>query len=205
MPLSPGDVVGNYRVLSAIGRGGMGAVYLAEHPLIGKRVALKVIHQELAARREIVTRFFNEARAVNQIGNDHIVEIHDFGQTPAGEYFFVMEYLDGRNLAQVLLQEGALAVVRAQHIAAQIASALGAAHACAIVHRDLKPDNIMLVPRLGDPDFVKVLDFGLAKMVAQPNQAITAQGVVLGTPHYMSPEACDNPSDIDHRADIYSL
>src|SRR5687768_930032 len=115
----------------------MGAVYLAEHPLIGKKVALKVIHKELAHNREVVGRFFNEARAVNKIGSEHIVEVHDFGQSPDGYYFFLMEYLEGRTLAGVLAAERALGVQRALHIAAQISEALGAAHACAIIHRDL--------------------------------------------------------------------
>ncbi len=180
-------------------------VYLAEHPVIGRKVALKVIHKELAGNREIVTRFFNEARAVNQIGNEHIVEIHDLGQTPEGDYFFVMEYLHGHTLAEVLQRDVVIDVRRALHISAQIASALGAAHACAIIHRDLKPDNVMLVPRLGDPNFVKVLDFGLAKMFVDQGVQLTAKGVVLGTPQFMSPEACESKKGIDHRADIYSL
>src|SRR5262245_16424317 len=145
----------------------MGMVFLAEHPHIKKKVALKVIHRELAGNREVVTRFLNEARAVNQIGNEHIVEIHDFGQTDDGEHFFIMEYLEGRTLAMELARTGrGLAVPRALHVGAQIASALSAAHSHSIIHRDLKPDNVMLVERLGDRDFVKLLDFGLAKFLA---------------------------------------
>jgi eukaryotic-like serine/threonine-protein kinase len=204
--IAEGQSIGNYTVLSRLGVGGMGAVYLAEHPLIGKKVALKVIHGELAANKEVVQRFFNEARAVNKIGNEHVVEIHDFGQSPQGEYFYIMEYLEGRTLADVLVREGALLTQRALHIAAQIASALAAAHTCGIIHRDLKPDNIMLLDRLGDRDFVKVLDFGLAKMIHDGASAkLTAAGVVLGTPQYMSPEACESKRDIDHRSDIYCL
>lgn len=183
----------------------MGAVYLAEHQRIGKKVAVKVIHGELASDREIVTRFFNEARAVTQIGHEHIVEVHDFGQTGSGEYYFVMEYLSGDTLAATLARSAVLGVRRCLHISAQIASALSAAHACATLHRDLKPDNIMLIQRHGDPDFVKVLDFGLAKVFTDSGQPITARGVVLGTPQYMSPEACESRPTIDHRADIYSL
>lgn len=206
MAIREGQSFGNYRVLNRIGSGGMGAVYLAEHPLIGKRVALKVIHRDLATNREVVSRFFNEARAVNQIGNEHIVEINDFGQTPEGDHFFVMEHIEGRTLADVLEREGALHPQRALHIAAQIADALGAAHACAIIHRDLKPDNIMLTWRMGNPDFVKVLDFGLAKMLAESNATkLTAQGVVLGTPQYMAPEICESSQGIDQRSDIYAL
>ncbi len=206
VPIGEGKVIGNYAILSRLGVGGMGSVYLAEHPLIGKKVALKVIHKELAGNKEVVTRFFNEARAVNKIGNEHIVEIHDFGQTPEGEHFFIMEYLEGITLAQALIQHGALGVQRALHIAAQISNGLAAAHTCGIIHRDLKPDNIMLMSRHGDPDFTKVLDFGLAKMfVDSAGQNLTAAGVVLGTPQYMSPEACESKKSIDHRADIYSM
>jgi serine/threonine-protein kinase len=202
--IEAGHTIGNYRILQQIGTGGMGAVYLAEHPLIGKKVALKVIHKELSNNREVVSRFFNEARAVNQIGNDHIVEVHDFGQSPEGHYFFLMEYLEGKTLAQVLAAERALNVQRALYIGAQIADALGAAHTAGIIHRDLKPDNVMLIVRLGDPDFVKILDFGLAKMFMGGAQNLTAAGVVLGTPQYMSPEACESKRDIDHRTDIYA-
>lgn len=180
-------------------------VYLAEQPAIGRKVALKVIHKELADNHEIVTRFFNEARAVNQIGNEHIVAINDLDQSPDGEYFFVMEYLDGRTLALVLAEDGPLDVRRALHVSAQIADALGATHRSGVIHRDLKPDNVMLVDKLGDPDFVKVLDFGLAKMFFDASSPLTARGVILGTPHYMAPEACKAKLTVDHRADIYAL
>jgi len=203
--IAAGQSIGNYRILNKIGTGGMGAVFLAEHPLIGKRVALKVIHHELAGNRDVVSRFFQEARAVNKIGNEHIVEIHDFGVTPEGDHFYIMEYLEGRTLASVLSRETALDVMRSLHIGAQIASALAAAHAAGIIHRDLKPDNIMLMARLGEQDFVKVLDFGLAKVFSAATAVKTAAGVLLGTPQYMSPEACESKRDIDHRTDIYAL
>ncbi len=204
--IQEGQVFGNFQVLSRLGSGGMGSVYLAENPAIGKRVALKVIHPDLARNGEVVQRFMNEARAVNRIGNEHIVEVHDHGQTPSGEYFFFMEYIHGRTLGEVIGEQGALPVPRAMHISAQLADALAAAHLVSIIHRDLKPDNIMLTTRLGDPDFVKVLDFGLAKMLAESTDVnLTAQGVVLGTPHYMAPEVCESRKAIDHRADIYSL
>jgi serine/threonine-protein kinase len=205
--IASGQSIGNYRILSKIGTGGMGAVYLAEHPLIGKRVALKVIHRELATNRDVVQRFFQEAKAVNKIGNEHIVEIHDFGQTPEGDHFYIMEYLEGRNLASILGREHRLDIMRALHVGAQIASALGAAHEAGVMHRDLKPDNVMLTLRLGDPDFVKLLDFGLAKMFAADTVSAvqTAAGVLLGTPQYMSPEACESKPNIDYRTDIYAL
>ncbi|MFT3691925.1 MAG: serine/threonine-protein kinase [Kofleriaceae bacterium] len=193
--------------MNKIGTGGMGAVYLAEHPLIGKKVALKVIHRELAGNREVVQRFFQEAKAVTKIGNEHIVEIHDFGATPEGDHFYIMEYLEGKNLASLLAAESVLDVRRALHIGAQIAAALAAAHGAGVIHRDLKPDNVMLTLRLGDPDYVKLLDFGLAKMFAGGAQSAvkTAAGVLLGTPQYMSPEACESRATLDHRTDIYAL
>ena len=203
--IAAGQSIGNYRILNKIGTGGMGAVYLAEHPLIGKRVALKVIHRDLAGNRDVVSRFFQEARAVNQIGNEHIVEIHDFGVTPGGDHFFIMEYLEGETLASILAREKTLGIMRSLHVGAQMAAALEAAHVAGILHRDLKPDNIMLMSRLGDPDFVKVLDFGLAKMFSGTDAVKTAAGVLLGTPQYMSPEACESKGDVDHRTDIYAL
>lgn len=204
MPFEVNHKVGNYRILKQLGRGGMGEVYLAEHPLIGKSVALKVIHRDLSANKEVVARFVNEARAVSAIGNEHIVEIHDFGQTPDGDHFFIMEYLQGRTVADELQRrQGPLDPEISTHIGAQIAAGLAAAHAQNIVHRDLKPDNIMLVAKLGDPNFVKILDFGLAKML-EADQQLTGVGVVLGTPEYMSPEVAESKG-VDARSDVYSF
>jgi serine/threonine protein kinase len=201
-----GDSIGPYVIRSRIGAGGMGQVYLAEQVAVGRKVALKVIHQELAHDRDMIARFFNEARAVTRIGHEHIVEIYDLGQAPGGEYFIVMEFLDGENLAQAMARTQVLETSRALHIAAQVADALGAAHRNAIVHRDLKPDNIMLTSALGEPDYVKVLDFGLAKMYSDMGgQPLTARGVIVGTPQYMAPEACETGTIVDYRADIYSL
>ena len=205
--IAAGQSIGSYRILQKIGTGGMGAVYLAEHPLIGKKVALKVIHRELATNKEVVQRFFQEAKAVTRIGSEHIVEIHDFGQTPEGDHFYIMEYLEGQTLASVLANERVLDIMRALHIGAQIGAALASAHAAGVIHRDLKPDNVMLTTRLGDPNFVVLLDFGLAKMFVGGGQSAvkTAAGVLLGTPQYMSPEACESKGNLDHRTDIYAL
>jgi serine/threonine-protein kinase len=203
--LGIGQTVGNYRIVRRLGAGGMGVVYEAEHPLIKKRVALKVIHRELAQNLEVVTRFFNEARAVNHIGHEHVVDVSDFGQTAEGEHFLVMEMLVGESLADRLERDRRLPAPRALHIAAQIADGLAAAHAAGVVHRDLKPDNVFLVSKLGDPDFVKIVDFGLAKLLMDGAGGITKQGVILGTPEYMSPEQAESKKVVDARSDVWAL
>jgi len=202
-----GQVVGNYKITAKIGEGGMGVVFLAEHPVIGKKVALKVIHPDLARNPEVVSRFVMEAKAVNQIGHEHIVDIGDFGNTGDGEFYFIMEYLQGESLADRLKREACLSQARALAIGAQIADALGASHDQGIIHRDLKPENIFLITRGGDPDFVKVLDFGLAKLTQVEEKVThkTRAGSVMGTPYYMSPEQGEGKLESDHRADIYSL
>jgi serine/threonine-protein kinase len=202
-----GQTIGNYKITAKLGEGGMGVVYLGEHPLIGKKVALKAIHPELSRNNEVISRFMTEARAVNQIGHEHIVDIVDFGNTAAGDFYFIMELLQGESLAERLKRDGRLEPSRALAIVAQIADALAASHGHGIIHRDLKPENIFLVPRAGNKDFVKVLDFGLAKLT-QGNEPIshkTRTGLVMGTPYYMSPEQCEGKSEVDHRADVYSL
>jgi serine/threonine protein kinase len=205
--LDVGQVVGNYKITAKLGEGGMGIVFLAEHPVIGKKVALKAIHPELARNPEVVSRFVMEAKAVNQIGHEHIVDIGDFGTTPNGDFYFIMEYLQGESLADRLKREILLSQSRALAIAAQMADALGASHDHGIIHRDLKPENIFLITRRGNPDFVKVLDFGLAKLTQTEEKVThkTRAGSVMGTPYYMSPEQGEGKLQIDHRADIYSL
>jgi serine/threonine-protein kinase len=205
--ISIGSTVGNYEVIAKLGSGAMGSVFLAEHPSIGKRVALKVIHSDLASNAEMVSRFFTEARAVTQIANDHIIDVQNFGQTPDGDNFIVMEFLDGGSLGARLKAEHILSLDVAMHIAWQVADGLAASHSRGIIHRDLKPDNIFLITRSGDPCFVKILDFGLAKLT-QGGGALshkTQAGSVLGTPHYMAPEQCEGKPDIDHRVDVYAL
>jgi serine/threonine-protein kinase len=202
-----GETVGNYRVVAKLGEGGMGAVYLAEHPIIGRKAALKVINPQHARNPEVVSRFINEAAAINRVGHPHIVEVTDFGRTPQGDFYFTMEYLDGRSLSDIIAREAPFAPERALAIAIQIADALGASHAHGVIHRDVKPENVFLVTRGDDRAFVKVLDFGLAKLVnvggGRPHA--TRTGIIMGTPYYMSPEQCEARGEIDHRADIYSL
>jgi serine/threonine protein kinase len=203
-----GQTIGNYNITAKLGEGGMGTVFLAEHPVIGSKVALKAIHPYYARSPEIVARFVNEARAVNQIGHDHIIDIHDFGSTPDGDFYFIMEYLNGEMLSDERGHRIAITPARALDIVAQIADALAASHEEGVIHRDLKPDNIFLITRDGRPDFVKVLDFGLAKLTHTSGAVpayTTDAGMVMGTPYYMSPEQCEGRAALDHRTDIYSL
>src|SRR5713226_4086861 len=161
-----GRMVGSYRIAKLLGEGGMGAVYLGEHPAIGSKVAIKMLHAQYAAKPAIVERFFNEARSVNLIGHDNIVKILDFDVTEEGRHYFVMEFLHGRAL-QALLQPGEpLPLERAGPILLQCCRALQAAHERGIVHRDFKPDNVFLVEQAGRRDVVKLVDFGIAKLAA---------------------------------------
>ncbi|HEY8379682.1 MAG TPA: serine/threonine-protein kinase [Nannocystis sp.] len=199
-------LLGRYQVLERIGDGGMGAVYLAEHTTILKKFAIKVLSAQLSLREDHVDRFLREARAASMITHPNVVEITDFGMTPDGQPFFVMEYLQGKDLAQVVAESGPLSWKRARPIMLQVCSALQAAHEQGIVHRDIKPGNIVLVKRGTSLDHVKVLDFGIAKVLNQEPDAkgLTQSGVVVGTPEYMSPEqGWGQP--VDHRGDIYAL
>ncbi|MDB4956737.1 MAG: serine/threonine protein kinase [Myxococcales bacterium] len=203
-----GTTVGSYCVTEKVSIGGMGTVYKAEHVLIGKLAAVKVLHPELCNNRDIVNRFFNEAKATTQIKHPGIVEVFDFGYLPSGDAFIIMEFLEGMSLAQRLKSRGRMEEGEAAMLLKSMCSALGAAHAKGIVHRDLKPDNIFLVP---DPEAAsgerpKLLDFGIAKLTdLGPAGSGTKTGAVMGTPTYMSPEQCRGTGNIDLRADLYSL
>jgi serine/threonine-protein kinase len=202
------QTVGNYRVTKLLGEGGMGLVYLAEHPVIGRKVAIKVLHVALAKDSDIVARFFNEARAIHMIGHENIVEILDFGQTSDGQPYFIMEYLTGESLSD-RISRGAISPADTAIIADQMCRALAAAHAKGIVHRDLKPHNVQLLTKADGRTHVKILDFGVAKILADPadgSQSVkTRTGSLMGTPLYMSPEQCKGAGLLDHRTDIYSL
>jgi serine/threonine protein kinase len=201
-----GQTLGSFRVISLLGEGGMGRVYLAEHVLIGRRAAIKVLAAEIADNEDFVSRFFTEARAVNDIRHPNIVEVTDFG-TFGKLPFIVMELLDGETLEQRLARVRVLDAASAARVVAQVAAAVGAGHDHGMVHRDLKPANIFLRNHPDYPDFVKVLDFGIAKLVASDRnvQHHTEMGALIGTPAYMSPEQCLGDTHLDHRSDIYSL
>ena len=202
--LAPGAMVSEYRVERELGRGGMGVVYAGTQPVIGKRVAIKVLSAQASSDPALGRRFVEEARAVNTIGHPNIIDIFAFGQLDDGRLYFVMEYLEGETLGDALERE-ALAAPELCRLLAQAADALEAAHGARIVHRDLKPENLWRArPRHGEP-FLKVLDFGIAKLLSVPKEGgLTATGAVLGTPYYMAPEQCMGDS-VDARADIYAL
>lgn len=200
--LAPGTAVGDYVVKRRLGRGGHGTVYEAEHAILGRRVALKLMHSQLAESRDLVARFLREARLVNQIRHPCIVDIQHFGELPGGRPYCVMELLPGQNLWSRLGSAGRLELRVAVAILEQLCAALGAAHAAGVVHRDIKASNVMLDD--GDPPAVKLLDFGIAKVNAPGAEGLTRVGERLGTRSYMSPEQL-REQPVDARTDVYAL
>jgi serine/threonine-protein kinase len=194
-----------YRVGRLLGKGGMGAVFLGEHTLIKRAVAIKVLH-EIDPNSENAKRFEKEAQAAGRIGSDHIVEVLDLGTTPDGDRFMVMEYLDGESLKERLAR-GRLSPAELVPLVTQVLEGLTAAHAAGIVHRDLKPDNIyILKEKAGRKDFVKIVDFGISKFNALGAEgAMTQAGAVMGTPYYMSPEQARAANEVDERSDVYAI
>ncbi|HET6147915.1 MAG TPA: serine/threonine-protein kinase [Polyangia bacterium] len=201
-------VFGSYRLLQQVGEGGMGRVFVAEHTQLGRQVAIKILRSEYAGNVEAVKRFFSEARAVNLINHENIIEISDFVANDHGHSYYIMELLKGTDLRRLLDGEQILPLPRAVDIALQIARGITAAHAVGIIHRDLKPENVYLIERNGRQDFVKLLDFGVAKLLNSGEHQIstykTNAGIIVGTPDYMSPEQGAGKK-FDHRTDIYSL
>jgi serine/threonine protein kinase len=193
--------LGPYIVRSMVSEGGMGVVYVGEHPTLGRRVAMKVLRPELSLRDDIVERFVQEARAVNTIGHANIVNIYDFGRTPFGTFYIVMEFLEGRTLRALLDSAGPQPLERVRFVVEGIGAALAAAHNKGFLHRDIKPENVMVGHR-GNTEYVKLLDFGIAKLLTSGNT--TATSSTMGTPQYMSPEQLDD-AKLDQRSDIFSF
>lgn len=209
-PVGPDPLIGTvlegkYALKRALGAGGMGAVYEAEHLVIGKRVAVKVLHKEFCSNPEIVKRFVREARSATAIGHPNIVDVFDMGTMEGGGFFQVIELLEGSSLQDALATSGPMSYARTVTILSQVADALAAVHDKGIVHRDLKPDNVFLVDRPGQPDFVKLLDFGVAKVIDANSGVRTRTGMIIGTPSYMSPEQAQGTSDVDQRTDVFAL
>jgi serine/threonine protein kinase/formylglycine-generating enzyme required for sulfatase activity len=196
---------GRYRLIRKIGEGGMGAIYRAVHTEIVRTCAIKLLTGVSPGKDDAIARFKREARNSCRIDNVHAVTVYDFGQTDEGLLFLAMEFIDGKPLSRIIAEQRVLPVERVIHITNQIAEALGAAHALPMIHRDLKPDNIMITRKGANKDFVKVLDFGIAKALAdESGENLTKTGFVLGTPVYMSPEQLLG-EELDARSDIYSL
>ena len=201
-PLLGTTVEGRYEVLEVLGEGGTGRVYKVRHVALGRLFAMKILRRDLARDEALAARFIQEAQATARVRHPHIIEITDYGNLSEGTPFFVTELLVGQTLRGVIKDEGPLPLPRALGILKQIAAAVGAAHAAGIVHRDLKPDNIFLVGDQGAAIDIRVVDFGAAKVVGASR--MTRDGIVYGTPHYMSPEQASG-QPVDHRSDIYSL
>ncbi|HEY9869240.1 MAG TPA: serine/threonine-protein kinase, partial [Candidatus Obscuribacterales bacterium] len=183
---------GRYNILARLGEGGMSTVYKAQHRVTGRVAALKILRRGLSMDSASTKRFEREAKAISSLSHPNLITVHDFGTTPGGQPYQVIEYLEGRSLADII-GEGPLAPERAVAIFRQICDAMQHAHSKGIIHRDLKPENIMLITHDGRPDFVKVVDFGIVKLTEESqiaSQRLTATGEVWGSPLYASPEQC---------------
>ncbi|MCU0660749.1 MAG: serine/threonine protein kinase [Myxococcota bacterium] len=199
---------GKYEIVRLLGEGGMGTVYEARHLLIGRKLAVKFLHAQYVTSAEVVARFQREAQAAAAIGHENIIEVTDMGAGPDGAPYIVMEYLNGRDVSQLLQDIGSLPAGRAAYILAQALSALEAAHQVGIIHRDLKPENIYLIDKPTRPDYVKLLDFGISKFRSLETagmKGLTQTGTVLGTPYYMSPEQARGDVDLTPKSDIYAM
>ncbi|MCG8418976.1 MAG: serine/threonine protein kinase [Proteobacteria bacterium] len=201
-----GKIIDNrYHVLEVIGRGGMGVVYKVEHQRMGKIAAMKVLHNEYAEDQEVKSRFLREAEAVSRLTHPNTVQVFDRGESRRGALYLIMEYVRGQDMGTLVKRDGPIPFARAAPLFVQICGALAEAHSLGVVHRDLKPENILVTRTVRGRDFVKVLDFGLAKLSEREEQAeVTDRGSVVGTPYYMSPEQIRG-DEIDHRTDIYAL
>ncbi len=199
---------GKFQIVQRIGAGGMGSVYRAEEPAMGREVAIKILHPKLKGRSDLVSRFRREARAMSQLKHPHTVRVFMYGELEDGSLYIVMEMLDGKNLNQTVRKDGPMDPARAIPIIVDACYALHEAHEMGIVHRDLKPENIFVCQQAGMKDYAKLLDFGLAKVTEaqmRPGSMIlTQEGMVFGTPEFMSPEQARGQT-IDARSDIYSL
>jgi serine/threonine-protein kinase len=206
MTLEPGTIIeGKYRIDRMLGKGAMGAVYEGENERIHRRVAIKILHTEVSDQADVVQRFEREAQAAGRIGSAHIVEVLDLGSLASGERFMVMEYLDGENLGARIKKRERMSPQEFTPILHALLEGLASAHEARIIHRDLKPDNIYLVNAKNQPDFVKILDFGVSKFTAIENDlSKTSTGMIVGTPYYMSPEQI-RAEKLDARSDIYSV
>jgi serine/threonine-protein kinase len=206
--IEQGTMIGDYRVERKLDEGGMGTVYCAVHPVIGKRVAIKLLHPHVARQEVSVARFIQEARAVNEIGHPGIVDIFGFGRFVDGRHYIVMEFLEGEHLLAYMNKTGPLNALQASPLVRMIAATIAAAHAKGVIHRDLKPENVFLTlhPDRKWPPRMKLLDFGLAKLVEHKfrHGPQTRMGATVGTPYYMAPEQCRGRK-VDARTDIYAL
>jgi serine/threonine-protein kinase len=207
-PLIGSRLANRYEIVSMIGKGGMGIVYKARHEVMDRSMAIKMLHSSMVAAPEAVKRFFQEAQTISQVKHHHIVTLYDFGMSPQAQPFIVMDYLQGKNLKQLVKEEGALSFERGEHILGQVIEALSAAHAKNVIHLDLKPENIVLTEQNNDRDWVTLVDFGLSKLEApRAGESVSTSkgGHIAGSPPYMSPEQCKPAADVDARSDIYSL